>query len=346
MEYIREYMLKYIFSINRLMALVLGFWCFELALSPDLLLAQQLSPTQKQTLVDLWASQYCSDAAEIFAAQSEPEVYMKYAAQAQTTAELLTVFSTLVHEACHSYNFTRLHNRPEQGYFITQGIRIPRKQTAVFPSLKLNSFVKAETQAQIFRYANYVGTANKQDAQIHGIYGLLEEFSAYYHGTKAHLELFRWMEQHYGYNDARPWVEYYLGHISSEIYAYEEFRLFMAWYLQYAQQNAPEVYEAIIANQHFKVAFTLLDKLYAHSLADYFELRKRIVQTLQQQGHRVSLEGSYLYYYIDTHTRRGIGTPDAQLDYLRSLWTPAARQALAQVVIPELGFANYEHFLR
>ena len=60
-----------------------------------------------------------------------------------------------------------------------------------------------------------------------------------------------------------------------EYFAYYEFRLFIAWYLEYAEKNKPDIYKKIMANTNLRIAYTLLDDGFRNDIKDLQILVKK-----------------------------------------------------------------------
>jgi hypothetical protein len=86
-----------------------------------------------------------------------------------------------------------------------------------FNSKELNSIVRKGLQDSIFRYGIYVAGSNKlpdgtvdkrldhEAASVgYGIYGMFEEFCAYYHGAKASFLLYDYYEQNMAKKTTKP----------------------------------------------------------------------------------------------------------------------------------------------
>jgi hypothetical protein len=157
--------------------------------------------------------------------------------------QLVNSFSTVVHELLHGYN------EEENGgfyYFIEPGIRCFVKLGKYYSSKELNAYVRKGQQDSIFRYPLYVGgnqpvigTGGSHSGGMEeegvsvlmGIYGLLEEYNAYYYGALSDFELFPYYVNACGENN-EDGMKDYKHEVMSDITAYYEFNLFFGWYMQ------------------------------------------------------------------------------------------------------------------
>lgn len=191
--------------------------------------------------------------------------------------ELLESYDVVVHELLHGYNSINPGNG-SYSYFLGPGQWAEVSMTEVFSSRKLNQFVRRGLQDSIFRYGLYVGgkrtTVDQKGASIainngtndlfsieKGIFGLLDEYSAYYFGTLATWELFAYYKERYGEDAEDAWSDYKHSLLGNAT-AYHEFRLFISWYLRYAKKNHPEVHEELLANHSLRKTFTKVDGMF------------------------------------------------------------------------------------
>ena len=192
-----------------------------------------------------------------------------------TYKTLIHDYSTMTHETTHHYNAangynweTRLWN---ERVLVEPGIAISYAQTPTFHSELFISIVPKEAPKKIFRYGTYVGRGADPSANLCGIYGLMNEFSAYRNGTRVSIE---------GTNTAiklkdTEKITIFQQEAIGQYFAYYEFRLFMAWYLEYAEKNKPDIYKKIMANGNLRIAYTLLDDGFLNDIKELESLVKK-----------------------------------------------------------------------
>lgn len=130
--------------------------------------------------------------------------------------------------------------------------------------------------------------------QREGIYGLLDEWHAYYHSAQVALQLHRYYEREafYGaittdYNerplhDEKPWRDFFTNFYEMYI-PYIEFKYYILQYLLYCKQKQPDIYDHIIfEDKAFRTAYRQLDRAFA-DLIKYFEVYKPKVLALLQK---------------------------------------------------------------
>lgn len=278
----------------------------------------KINNREKEDFVNNLASQYCTSG-KIIAANAS----MKIGAitKSNRICDLIMSFPTYIHENYHSYNsqLTSKAGWVNRKFFIQPGLVLTVPETKVFNSIKLNKIVTKSLRDKIFRYSTYIGEKDKLgylDSQESGIYGLLEEFAAYYHGSNAIMELSTYMIENYKKTDLEPWLDY-LTQPTSSFYALYEFQLFFSWYLQYAKTYEADMYKQIINNTSFKLAYSLIASKYEKVLKHYFSLRTEVLNSSKK---RFDLRDEFLYVDEDGDGwhERGQGVPDDDINFLQN----------------------------
>lgn len=295
------------------------------------------------------SKKYAPAAFEILKSDEKRD-FLTYADNEVTARGLLTKFNTVVHETCHGYNFHIGLKAAwgSDGYFIAPGITIAAHGGNYFSSTMLNKVVPKEQQEKIFRYETYVSGAVNNSATTQGVYGFLDEFASYYHGTRTDFEMLPYFETFCPYTDAKCWVQEYLSSMQSTLYAYYEFRLFIAWYLIYADKNEQKVFNELMTNQNLRVAYTLLDDLYRKLVEDYFSVRSKLITKLVAAGTEISLTDEYIYLVTrsgNSSSQSGTGIPDDDIAYLKSLFTSKENGMLDRFRVNGVSLENYRQFL-
>ena len=250
--------------------------------------------TQKEEEVKKFAldiaKQCCSNAYEIIEQDKAQAVafWMGY----ETDKINLSSFGTTVHECLHAYDLnigwygnhdTKIYGSYPQAYFIDKDIKIVVKELEVFKTSLLHPNYYPKEVQNLFRYSTYIynhksnssSSGNKaydallakkeseNSSNLSGIYGLLEEFNAYYHGTNAEFELMK--------SDLD--VKYFSS-TSLLTASYYEFNIFMAYYLKYAKEKKPEIYQMLLQQKDLRIAYTLAEKNWRTLLTNIYTSEK------------------------------------------------------------------------
>lgn len=188
---------------------------------------------------------------------------------------LISDYTIMVHETTHKNNGADGYNWEKNLWngraLIEPGISISYTPTPIFHSDLFITIVPKEAPKKIFRYGTYVGRVSETSANLSGIYGLMDEFSAYRNGTRAAIE---------GVNTAiklkdTEKITMFQQQAIGQYFAYYEFRLFMAWYLEYAEKNKTDIYKKIMSNGNLRIAYTLLDDGFLNDIKELESLVKK-----------------------------------------------------------------------
>lgn len=302
---------------------------------------QYQETTEKKAFYLYVARNYLSDVTPVLNSLEDTIFFSRFA-KGETRQDLLDGFNTLVHEAVHLYNY-------EQGkfwhenYYIAEGINIKVRRQRVFNSMELNRIVPKAVQRGIFRYRTYIGDSSRVGSQINGFYGILEEFGAYYHGTKADLELKPFYQTFC--RQSVCWVKHFLGNTVSTLHAYYEFRLFMAWYLRYAKVYHPGDYRKLTKDRNLRLAFTLLDQQYQDLVSDFFAVRQRLISRLQASGAEVRLQNDTILIWVSEKNILSYDTFDDEIVWLKSLMSQEDLLELEAFYLQGATLKNYQRFL-
>ncbi|OFX47877.1 MAG: hypothetical protein A2046_02880 [Bacteroidetes bacterium GWA2_30_7] len=224
-----------------------------------------------------------------------------------TEKEMIGTYSTVIHELLHGYNNIDFEGH---NYFIGNDIRIFVPFTKVYNSKELNTMVRKGLQDSIVRYNLYISAKtevsgygkitdidfsakNEPMSVQNGIYGLIEEFGAYYFGCLAVYELFDYYNTTYKKDDSNAWHDY-KDAVYGDAMAYYEFNLFIGWYIIYAKEKHSDIYKELCNNKLMRVVYTLIDdkfnKLVKQFDARVIEINKNLKPDMMET---LDFSGSY-----------------------------------------------------
>jgi hypothetical protein len=232
--------------------------------------------------------------------------------QKYKTLEVLSDISTAVHEACHMYQSKRANvvltqrgtpidfDSDHTVYYISANEEHLVQHTPTFPSIKMASEITGNLQS--FRYETYIKTNQSiLGTQQDGIYGLMDEWAAYYNGFKTTVLNF----DEYAIlakNDMDPYYNF-LQDAGSIRIAYPEFKFYIIHYLHFAQRKEKKIFDQIMANDAFRAAFRAIDVAYTTYLDLYKDKLETIRQVAESKGLKMAEKGDYLMI-----GNRGVGT--------------------------------------
>ncbi len=205
-----------------------------------------------------------------------PHVDLWYLVEGKPLGEMVQWGNVLVHETCHFFARTQalemdrraLSERaslvvfPEPGkrFFVLGGPTFPARQAvAACPD-----YLRAT-----FRFGTYFDSPDDNHVcQKDGLYGLLDELSAYYCGSRAAVELVSHLAQRPA-DYAGKWSEL-LGGPDATMPAHQEFRGYVLAYLTWARAQQPEVFRSLMANRGLWRAYAAIQKAFAHLLEGWY----------------------------------------------------------------------------
>ena len=196
-----------------------------------------------------------------------------------------------VHEECHDFTWREAkHHYNAQAVYIGDGNHILVKHTDVFNSLEMASTIPQQLRTD--RYDLYVGSpydGGNLSSQVEGVYGLLNEYTAYYWGTQSALALYDYyMDQN---ATAEQWMDYIFD-VTGTWGAYTEFRYFILQYMIYARDYYPAVYNGILSNQDFIEAFTIIDNNHLRMKKDIWDTFDTLAKHLNSNGVQAIWSGT------------------------------------------------------
>ncbi len=215
--------------------------------------------------------------------------------------ELLDAIDTCVHEEAH-YCTGRGHEYRSELIYVG-GKEIKVRMTEVFRTNEAALTIPEDYRT--FRYDTYVGDPEPNMASdVLGPYGLLNEFAAYHRGMCVSMAMFDYC------SDADADVDRLFSVVNdaaNDRLAYSEFNYYILYYLDYAKKNHPDVYDEVMSNESFRIAYKAVQNSFARKIAMFESRLGDIAAELKEKGHRVSINGDF--FYVDG-LGRGIFTSD------------------------------------
>lgn len=232
---------------------------------------------------------YCPNGAYILrATEIEGDNFMTW----MENEALLDCIGTAVHEQSHGYTS---HNMSYNGtwvmaYYTGEGKHIKVPQTETYLSEEMAAQIPEELRT--FRYDTYVGKGAVVSANKRGIYGLMNEFTAYCWDTITNNSMYEY------YLTQEQTEENWLNYVkisSSQYYAYSEFKYYILSYMLYAKENYPNIYEQTMNNRALLDAFRIIEARYRGAVEQYFANLDRLETYLKDNGIRVFRDKDMFY---------------------------------------------------
>jgi len=219
-----------------------------------------------------------------------------------TEQDIVKSLNTVVHEMDHGFTgrvylkIMQEANQPiESGdyssfYLGNKETRIV-KHTEVYVSKEINSVFPSNLITS--RYETYVYPSEPiMGSQQSGVYGLLDEWNAYYNGTKTSFDLYNYFKEKR--DDAKGWAEFFSDYYGT-YYAYLEFKSYILVYMIHAKQNYPELYNNFMKNNDLLYSLRKTDEIWKKLINDFKVTRAKIITDLTSRGMDVEENGKFFY---------------------------------------------------
>jgi hypothetical protein len=202
--------------------------------------------------------------------------HLEYCDMSSKTRFLSTI-STAVHETTHAYDsqipymfakqgIFKIDNSDNEGFIFDENNKIAYNypKSKLFQSRRLSAVIPKNLRT--FRYDTYIESkSDNQSTQSSGVIGLMEEFNAYYHGSKVIFDLLPIYKEEFGTNFLWAWSSDFTANAD----AFYEFDFFIKEYLLYAKTNNPELYEDLKKDHDFKTIYKNIRSRFHTLIAQY-----------------------------------------------------------------------------
>jgi hypothetical protein len=202
------------------------------------------------------------------------------------TASFLSSISTTVHETTHGldsqipYMFAKRGEKIDklnltEGFYIDENIQyyLVYPKNPLFPSIDVVNEIP--TNLRTFRFDTYMIAKPIQSTQSSGIIGLMEEFNAYYHGSKVVFDIFHLFKEKYPTRVACEWPSTFISNAD----AFYEFDFFIKEYLLYAKSHHPELYNELKNDYMFKLIYQTIRRNFGNMISQYEKKYDELVKT-------------------------------------------------------------------
>jgi hypothetical protein len=179
-----------------------------------------------------------------------------------------------------------------EGHF-TKGAPTLVLYTPIVPAREMVATFPAEARG--FRWETYISTSNDiQSTQQQGVFGLLDEWTAYMHEATTELDYWAWIR------DEAPKTNDvytdYRARLTDVPVPAAEFKLYILHYLIHARDKHPDVYRGLIGNESFRRAFIATDDAWAEVLARYESLEPEMQRFAAERGAANTTYGRHESY--------------------------------------------------
>lgn len=190
-------------------------------------------------------------------------------------------------------------------------IFIDKNKTYSFPLTKtfltVNIASRIPEHLRKFRFSRYDTYINSASVflgtQQYGIYGLFDEYTAFYYGTRTALNLVNYYKKKLP-QTANTW-RWFFKTVNWHYWSYYDFKYYMMQYLIYARSKYKKIYEKIKSNKPFIQAYKAMTDKWEKLMSDYAKLKIHLYRYLKLKGIRV-YEGPEYSVVMKGRTRLGL----------------------------------------
>jgi hypothetical protein len=224
--------------------------------------------------------------------------------------DFYNTLDTAVHETNHKFtslNFFGSSSNTFQEQYLIEGklIKVQHSNDPVKTEVVTGSI---PARLRSFRWSTYVSPGAEPTANQHGIYGLLDEFNAYYRGLKAVYDCFPYLPEMDGFGNAGI-AKSYVSAIATDgspAGAFYEFKYWILRYLLYTKEKAPAQYRSIMQNKNFLQVFFYIHDNFQLLVEEMIPKRVDVlILEMKNAGVEASLEeirGMGLCFSVQTNS--------------------------------------------
>jgi len=220
----------------------------------------------------------------------------------QSEHDIVKSLNTVVHEMDHGFTgrvYLKILKEAklpieDEGYSAfylgNQETRLV-KHTDVFASKEINSVFPRNLITS--RYETYIYPSEPvMGTQQDGVYGLLDEWNAYYNGTKTSYDLYRYYKERR--DDASGWAEFFTDYYGT-YYAYLEFKSYILVYMIHAKKNYPQFYQGFMNNRDLLYSIRKTDEIWRSMILSFKGLKTKIITDLNVKGMDVEEKDGFIF---------------------------------------------------
>lgn len=184
-------------------------------------------------------------------------------------------------------------------YFIDEGRFVYVKHSDTFPSRRITNLLpKSLLNNELIikdRIEIYVDSKSpNMGTQLTGVYGLLEEFNAYYHGVAAKFDMRNYIEAKYEGEVSIGALSDFFNLNWGNLYSGVEFKIFILYYLVYAEKSEPEIFKGIWNNDPFFEVLVGLDREFDGLVQNVTNYRKELLKLAGDAGVKFELGDGWI----------------------------------------------------
>ena len=225
--------------------------------------------------------------------------------EGKSELDLLGSMNTMIHESHHgftsSYYLKLLEdNLPEdfdeestyRSFYLSEREIILVRLDELYNSHELKNDIPKRLRT--FRYDPYIVPRDRYlSSQVSSIYGLMNEFNAYYQGTLMTMQMY----PEYLSRSKRniKTLQSFVQHIGHSYGAFFEFKYFTLMYLKRAEAEHPAAYKASLKNMALREVYTKVHIRYEELINTFDTLLLKTVDDLNNSGIKSEIRDGFFW---------------------------------------------------
>ena len=281
--------------------------CFQTAPRASAALANPSDAATAENVLEV-LRQYDADAYHILKSEYDGGTdYLTEHAETFSNTSIICAINTAIHETYHGYTFHQANTFSGERIYLGGGKSYDVDYSVVYGG----NFTKTEEMArsipvelQTTRYKSYIAPGSPVTANTQGVFGLLNEFTAYYWG----LETMNSLAQYLLDTDANAedW-QFHVRSVGNNLTAYAEFKYWTLHYMIYIKSANPALYQVILNNEAYCAAYAEADAKFVSEIDRSRKIVDNCGEYLRGKGY--SVEWSDTSISLTRKDNSGVGVP-------------------------------------
>lgn len=240
-----------------------------------------------------------------FTYRSSPQTNPSTWLDGKSEMDLIGSMNTIIHESHHaftsSYYLKMLAETPPndfdgnstyRSFSLSDTETILVRVDAHYNSNELKSDIPKSLRT--FRYNPYIAPKDRYlSSQVSGIYGLLNEFNAYYQGALMTMQMYpEYLDR--AKKDFKV-LQAFVQHIGHSYGAFFEFKYFCLLYLKRAEERHPEAFAESMKNEALREVYTKVHNRYEALIKTFDNILLKTVEDLNNNGITSEIRDGYFW---------------------------------------------------
>lgn len=233
-----------------------------------------------------------------------------------TYIEIVCNYATEVHEHYHVLNnFLTAINGNGRSYFLKEDETVKVDKVDSIPSSRIIiDSIPFSLKQNSNRYWVYIEDtlSNKNDSQVNGIYGLLEEFAAYSFSVSSSIEAYNFLNLKQAEDKLKLKL---LNDNSDYLNAYYEFNYFIYQYLSNLKSMDFIKFNELVSNEKIKNIYFKTNERFKKEFEVFNDCLEQFIES-----HKDKLVVENGYYYLIDDMQHGYSFSKSKLEKIKNIY--------------------------